>query len=190
MISHALTIVQNEVQAHFDQQEYVVSPGANALELRNIAEGVGSATGMVKRDILVMTVVNLREERMMKNLPNATRNDVTLRVTYENQPYYINLTVLIAATHTEYSDGLLMLSRVLKFFQSTNVFTQNSVLPQSITRRTPTNPQDQLSEFKLIFDLDSPSMEEVNHIWGTLGGKQYPFALYNVRMIDLKFKAV
>jgi hypothetical protein len=32
-------------------------------------------------------------------------------------------------------------------------------------------------------------MEEVNHLWGTLGGKQYPFALYTLRMLELKFKA-
>jgi hypothetical protein len=47
-----------------------------------------------------------------------------------------------------------------------------------------------LSEFKLIFDLYSPSLEEVNHMWGTLGGKQYPFALFNMRLLDLKFRAV
>jgi hypothetical protein len=33
-------------------------------------------------------------------------------------------------------------------------------------------------------------MEEVNHLWGTLGGRQYPFVLYMLRMLDLKFKAV
>lgn len=190
MISHALTIVQNEVQAHFLQQAYIPASGAKALELRNIAEGVGVANGMVSRDILAMTVVNLREERAMKNLPNATRNDVTMRVTYENQPYFVNLSILVAATHSEYTAGLLMLSRVLKFFQSTNVFTHNSVRPASIVDGAPNKQDDQLVEFKLIFDLCSPSMEEVNHMWGTLGGKQYPFALFNVRMVDLKFAAV
>jgi hypothetical protein len=33
-------------------------------------------------------------------------------------------------------------------------------------------------------------MEEVNHMWGTLGGKQYPFVMYMMRMLDLKFRAV
>jgi hypothetical protein len=32
-------------------------------------------------------------------------------------------------------------------------------------------------------------MEEVNHMWGTLGGKQYPFVLYSLRLLELKFKA-
>ena len=43
--------------------------------------------------------------------------------------------------------------------------------------------------FKLIFDLYSPSLEETNHLWGTLGGKQYPFVLYVMRMLDLRFQA-
>ena len=33
-------------------------------------------------------------------------------------------------------------------------------------------------------------MEEVNYLWATLGGKQYPFVLYVMRMLDLKFKAI
>jgi hypothetical protein len=33
-------------------------------------------------------------------------------------------------------------------------------------------------------------MEEVNHMWGTLGGKQYPFAMFNLRLVDLKFRTV
>lgn len=52
------------------------------------------------------------------------------------------------------------------------------------------NALDRLTSFKLIFDLYSPSMEEVNHLWGTLGGRQYPFALYVMRMLDLKFDSV
>ena len=60
----------------------------------------------------------------------------------------------------------------------------------SLTTNAPTNPLDQLESFKLIFDLYSPTLEEVNHLWGTLGGRQYPFVLYVLRMLELKFRAV
>jgi hypothetical protein len=70
------------------------------------------------------------------------------------------------------------------------VFTQDSVSPASITANAPLNALDRLESFKMIFDLYSPSMEEVNHMWGTLGGKQYPFVMYMMRMLDLKFRAV
>ena len=59
-----------------------------------------------------------------------------------------------------------------------------------MTENQPVNSLDQLETFKLIFDLYSPTMEEVNHLWGTLGGKQYPFVLYMLRMLELRFKAV
>ena len=97
----------------------------------------------------------------------------------------------MAATHTDYTNALSVLSRVIRFFQFRNVFTQDSVFPESITTsKVPINLLDQLESFKLIFDLYSPTIEEVNHLWGTLGGRQYPFVLYMLRMLDLKFKAV
>jgi len=118
------------------------------------------------------------------------RNDVTLRATYENPPVFLTFSILVLATHTDYANALLVLSRALRFFQSQHVFTHDTVAPASITTNAPTNVLDQLSEFKLIFDLCSPTMEEVNHMWGTLGGKQYPFVLYNPRMLSLKYRAV
>lgn len=191
MISHALTIVANEIQRHFSDtygiptDPIVVAPG-------NIAEGIGTGNGSggVARDNLILSVVNLREEKTLKNLPHAVRNDATLRVTYENPPIYLNLTTLLTATHKDYNNALLVLSRALRFFQSSAVFTQATVAPASLTQNAPTNVLDRLAEFKLIFDLYSPSLEEVNHMWGTLGGKQYPFALFNLRLVDLKFRAV
>ena len=119
------------------------------------------------------------------------RNDTTLKVTYENPPVFVNFQILIAATHTNYINALSVLSRTIRFFQYKNVFTQDNVAPDSLTALgAPIHQLDQLESFKLIFDLYSPTMEEVNHLWGTLGGKQYPFVLYMLRMLDLKFKAV
>jgi hypothetical protein len=114
---------------------------------------------------------------------------VTLRVVYENPPIFLNFHILVVATHSNYANALLMLSRAIRFFQSSNVFNQDSVAPASLTTNAPTNPLDQLESFKLILDLYSPTMEEVNHLWGTLGGKQYPFVLYTLRLLELKFKA-
>jgi hypothetical protein len=135
-------------------------------------------------------MVNLREEKALKNVPNQTRNNVTLRVTYENPPVFLNFHILVVATHSNYGNALLMLSRTIRFFQFKNVFDQTSVAPASMTTNAPGNALDQLESFKLIFDLYSPTMEEVNHLWGTLGGKQYPFVLYTLRLLELKFRAV
>ncbi len=186
MISHALTIVINELNKHL-VDDYKSSE--TVARLGNLADGFSNSVVMSRKD-LYFSVVNLKEEKTLKNLPNYVRNDVTLKALYENPPVFLNFQILVTAPHETYSLGLSLLSRVIRFFQYKNVFTQDNVHPDSITTSPPTNSLDQLEEFKLIFDLYSASMEEVNHLWGTLGGKQYPFVIYWMRMLDLKFKAV
>jgi hypothetical protein len=190
MISHALTIVINEMDKHFkDDYNSVADP---QVGLGNLAEGFVTGTGGsgVLRNILNLSVVNIKEEKSLKNIPHYVRDNVMLKAIYENPPIFLNFQILVVATHVAYNDALLMLSRAIRFFQWKNIFTQDNVSPDSITKNAPPNPLDQLEEFKLIFDLYSPTMEEVNHLWGTLGGKQYPFVLYMLRMLDLKFKRV
>ncbi|HMG15845.1 MAG TPA: DUF4255 domain-containing protein, partial [Saprospiraceae bacterium] len=143
------------------------------------------------KDKIILTIVNYKEEKTLKNLPNFVRNDSALKITYENPPIFLNFLILLTSTRSFYKSALLDLSRVIRFFQSQNVFSPDNVAPDSLL----TDPgdgthMDQLETFKMIFDLYSPSMEEVNHLWGTLGGKQYPFVLYMMRMIDLKFRIV
>jgi len=184
MISHALTIVMNELDQHLAD----TYQSGSQVVLGNLAEGVGVTSG-VPRDMLCLSMVNIKEEKALKNLPNYVRNDATLKVVYENAPVFLNCQVLMVATHSNYTNALLMISRAISFFQYKNVFTQDNVLPLSITKNAPSKPIDQLETFKLIFDLYSPTMEEVNHLWGTLGGKQYPFVIYMMRLLELKFKA-
>jgi hypothetical protein len=186
MISHALTIVVNELQTHLTST-YILG-GSTIVGLGNMADGIGGASG-IARDIVNFSVVNIKEEKSLKNLPHFVRNEATLTASYENPPVFLNFQILITATHTKYDNALLVLSRVIRFFQFKNVFTQDNVLPKSLTDNSPNDPLDQLATFKLIFDLYSPSMEEINHLWGTLGGKQYPFVLYTMRLLDLQFKA-
>lgn len=188
MISHALTVVVNELNTHFANTYLTTTPQA---ELGNLAEGFAASAGNggLARDRLYLSMVNITEEKTLMNLPNYARNDTTLRVTYQNPPVFLNLKILLVATHVNYSDALLVLSRAIRFFQAQNVFTQDSVDPASLTANAPVNSLDRLESFKLIFDLYSPTMEEVNHLWGTLGGKQYPFVLYVLRLLDLEFQA-
>lgn len=186
MIAHALTIVRNELERH------LATYGGNAphAELGNVGEVAASSNGNgATRNKVLLSVVNIQEERTLKNAAAYVRDDATLRVRYENPPTFLNLAVLVTATHAKYDDALRALSRALLFFQHQTVFTQDSVAPQSLNDGAPVNDLDRLVEFKLIFNLWSPSLEEVNDMWGMLGGKQYPFALYSMRMLELRFRA-
>jgi hypothetical protein len=188
MLSHALTIIVNEMNRHLLAYGPMPTPIA---ELGNIAEGFKASAGGsgVAREVLNVQIVNIKEEKTLKNLPNFRRDEVAEKALYENPPEFLNFLILVVATPINYAGALLLLSRAVRFFQLTNAFTEASVAPASITTNAPINALDRLAQFKLIFDLYSPSMEEVNHMWGTLGGKQYPFVLYMMRMLDLKFHA-
>lgn len=187
MISHALTIVMNELNKHMQD----VYNATDSVSLGNVSDLFGTGGGGPSRDKLYLSTVNIREEKTLKNVPNYVRNDTTLKASYENPPVFLNFFLLMTATHADYTNALSVLSRGIRFFQFKNVLTQDNVDPSSITTSAvPINPLDQLQEFKLIFDIYSPTLEEVNHLWGTLGGKQYPFVLYIMRMLDLKFRVV
>lgn len=191
MISHALIIIVNELNQHLDDVYGVDAAGAR-VGLRNLSQEpvtANSGADSKTQECINLSVVNIKEEKSLKNIPNVTRNDVSMTALYENPPVFLNFQILVTATHKSYSDALLMLSRVIRFFQYKNAFTQDQVSPGSLTKNAPGNAIDQLKAFKIIFDLYSPTLEESNHMWGTLGGKQYPFVLYTMRMLDLKFMA-
>jgi hypothetical protein len=182
VIDHAMIIVRNELDAHLT----AVGNSTHA-ELGNVSEIGQSQTDL--RDKVLLSVINLQEERTLKNTPTYVRDDANLRVRYENPPTFLNLAVLVTATHTDYINALRALSRALLFFQHRNVLTHDNVAPNSISHDAPPRDADRLAEFKLIFNLWSPTFEEVNDMWGMLGGKQFPFALFSMRMLELKFRA-
>lgn len=188
MLLHALKIIQAELETHLGA--YNPNGDEGKVLLENLAEGLDSNGGGATRDRLVVSLVNYREEKALKNLPTYVRNDAKLTARYENQPIYLNFLVLLTATHSSYEKAVLYLSRGIRFFQSKNVFTPDTVAPTTLLAAQPLNALDRLETFKLILDLYSPSLEEVNHLWGTLGGKQYPFVLYMLRLLDLKFEAI
>jgi hypothetical protein len=189
MISHALSIIVNELNNFLAESFNASTP---QVKLGNIAEGFASGAGGtgLPRDMVYLSIVNIKEEKTLKNVPNYVRNDVTLKATYENPPVFLNFMTLFTSTYTDYTNALLMLSRVIRFFQFRNSFNQDNVAPTSITNSSPVSDADKLETFKLIFDIYSATIEEVNYLWATLGGKQYPFVLYVMRMLDLKFRAI
>lgn len=184
MILHALTILVNELNSHLSSAYRVMGQA----KLGNLAEGFGNNAGTSSlRDSLVLSMININEEKALKNQPSYHCDKTALKVIYQNQPVFLNLQLLLTATHIDYSNALLMLSRGIQFFQYKNVFTQETAAASSIQNNAPQNPLDRLEVFKLILDLHSPTLEEVNYLWATLGSKQYPFALYKLRMLDLQF---
>lgn len=123
---------------------------------------------------ILITLVNINEEATLKNSPNYSKDGFS--TVYRNPPVTLNLFVLFASCFENSKQSLMILSRVISFFQGKNIFTNTNSM---------TNVSG-LGEFKMVMDLYSPTFEQVNYLWSTLGGKQRPFVLYKLRVIEIE----
>jgi len=150
----------------------------SALVLENIAKQ-DDATVTRLKDKIAVSLLNMEEEITLKNIPNTSfKNGKTI---YKNNKINLNLYVLFSANRIAYDKALVSISNIVEFFQSKKVFTQVN------TPFTPTSSIfDELKEFKFIVDLYTPTFEQLNYIWGTLGGKSVPSVLYKVSIIEIE----
>ena len=152
--------------------------GGDEVVLGNIALSESPDQNALK-DKVVVSVVNIEEESTLKNSNHSYRQNTVLG--YKNHPVYLNLYVLFCAHYpASYDTALTRLSRVIEFFQHQRSFDVNSAqsLPPGFD---PSNLQD--AALSVTLDLFTMTFEQVNHLWGSLGGKQMPFALYKVRLV-------
>lgn len=123
--------------------------------------------------IIGVTMVNVEEERTFREqLPSHTL--VNGQHVVREPALKLNLTVLFAANFPIYGESLKYLACVLTFFQAHSSFTP--------ARYPALDPRIG----KLTVELQSPTYEHLNQIWGFVGGKQLPSALYKIRMVVLQ----
>jgi len=141
------------------------------------------ATPLVDESAQVyMSLVNVEEEASLRN-QSAVRQTEIRPLAYVNPPITINLFLLFSANNKDYSVAVRTLSSVLLFFQGNRTFSIS---------RTPVPPLgvfatqgEQENEMKVNLDLMSLTFEQVNHLWGSLGGKQMPFLLFKARQVEI-----
>jgi len=128
---------------------------------------------------IVITLVKTEEEYALKNQPNHRRNPVSGNLEYANPPIYLNLYLLIAANVTDYEVALSFLSRIISYFQHQNVFNETNTIapPGGFVPET----------FNFNLSMISPSLEQLNHIWGVLGGKIIPSVLYKLQLQQIEY---
>lgn len=174
MIFEVLKVITEEVNT------YLKPLTPNKVSLDNIAnldqEGDGDSSG------IILSLLNMQEEFTLKNRSNH-RIEGT-EVTYQNPKVSLNLYLLFSGSNSTYTEALKSISKILQFFQGKRVFTQSNTNFQRDD-----DEMKNLKNFKFIVDLYTPSFEELNFIWGTLGGKQYPSAIYKVSLIEIEREA-
>lgn len=156
------------------------SPGnSEPVVLDNISQLDASNAAHDMTGKVVMTLVNMTEEASLRNSPAVRSNQGAL--TLQNPSIHLNLFVLFVANSAVYTDALARIAAIVKFFQRKPYFDpQNTV---------DTAGYMQGVNFKLIVELNSPTIEELNNLWGMLGGKQLPSVFYRIRMVELDSNA-
>ena len=176
MISKALSLIISQLNQYIPPLV-----GDEQVVLGNIA--LNEATDQNNmRNKVVLSLVNVEEESTLKNTPFQQKSPAGVKYLYPT--VYLNLYVLFTANYPQdYDMSLKRLSSVIKFFQSRKSFDINSAqpLPGSLKFDTPEDV-----DLYITLDLYSMTFEQVNHLWGSLGGKQMPFVMYKLRLVKLQ----
>ncbi|MFK8005442.1 MAG: DUF4255 domain-containing protein [Saprospiraceae bacterium] len=190
MILQTLKILSNELENFLDSfvEDAVDS---KRVVIGNIAFHEGekyrpNSVDITTDDKIVISVVRVQEESILKNNAHFTKNTPLATVDYHNPKVHVNLYILITCNSFLYENAMTYLSRVIRFFQSKNVFTELNTDPIL----SGINEMDRFENFRLLMELYSPSFEESNHLWGMMGGKQLPFVMYKLRALDLEFRTI
>ena len=155
-----LTTIKNYLEQKFRQQKYSLGW---EVELGPIEK-----EGQVEKSLFI-TLVRSEEETSIKQ-PNAQ-----LRVDAGDKKHYyvnpdvcLNLYILISS-HAEYGLALQQIHDTIYYLNS--IYPDDASLSEEMKR--------------LSIELQSPTAEQWNSLWQTLGGKVVPSVLYKVRMITI-----
>jgi len=181
MIDKAILLLRDELQSYINLRDASVNVVIDNIGLFETSKGDTLTNN------IVITVVNIEEESTLKNQPSLKR-PFTHHAVYINPPIFINLYVLFTCNYSgnDYRLALRRLSFILQFLQSKNSFsTASSVTGGSVDLSEPG-----IEELKFTMELYTLTFEQINHLWGSLGGRQVPFAMYKLRLVAISDHAV
>lgn len=176
MIYETLQILKEQLEEYLNAAGF----GKNVV-LDNIGlwdpNSQGNTSKIDKK--VVITLLKIEEEATLKN--SMSYKVVNDRTEYKNPPVNLNLYILISSNYDDYDNSLRSISKVIQFFQGKKVFTSGN----TVYNRTNVSFEN-LDSFKFILDLYSLNFEELNYVWGTLGGKQLPAVIYRIQLIKIE----
>lgn len=190
MIDSALLLLRGELE-NFIQNDK--GDSSINVDLRNIA--LYEKENRDLEDKIIISLVNIEEESSLKN-GRSFRSSLS-GYEYLSPSVNLNLYLLIVSNlsikndeglqENSYFKSLSGLSYIIEFFQHRNSFTLSNS-PTFQTQERLENPE--MQNMKLFIDLYTLTFEQINHLWGSLGGRQLPFVMYKVRLVSIQNKNV
>lgn len=175
MIYETIQIIKEQVENYFVE----VGLG-KIIILENIAlwESGSENSGKVEGKV-VITLIKLEEENTLKNLPNYQIKDD--KTEYKNPPVNLNMYLLFSANCESYEKSLSSISRIIQFFQNKKIFTSANTVYNRVNAEL-----QEIESFRFVVELHTPRFEELNQVWGTLGGRQLPSVIYKVQLVQIE----
>jgi len=174
MIYETLQIIKEQLETFLEEEGF-----GKIVLLDNIALWQSGSDDASRIDgKVVLTLLKLEEESTLRNSPSVQVVDG--RTEYRNPDINLNLYLLISANCDTYDKSLSAISKTIQLFQGRNNFTKaNTVYKQ------PNMAFEDIGSFRFVLNLYTPTFEELNNIWGTLGGRQLPSVIYRVQLISI-----
>ena len=174
MIENAVVLLRDELQAYINTKDASV-----AVIIDNIAM-FETSNGDTPTNNIVLTLVNIEEESTLKNQA-PLRRPIGTGALIENTLVYLNLYVLFTCNYSgkDYRLALRRLSYIIQFLQSKTSFSTNSPAGAGV----PDLENDETENVRFTLELCNLTFEQINHLWGSLGGRQMPFAMYKLSMV-------
>ena len=186
MISDAIRLIADELGEYLENDPRA-DFNSNDLVLDNIADLEIDRDRFLSR--VIISMVNVEEESTMKNGLHYIKNSASGGLDYKEPPVFINLYLLFCATYdaagTQYELALHRLSLIIEFFQSKRKFTVQNSPGSSVSTATVLTPEEK-KELRIILELYTMTFEQINHLWGALGGKQVPCVMYKARLVKVE----
>ncbi len=154
------------------------------VEIMNIATLNDGDQFLDSTSPITLSIVNIEEDTVAKvpsvYIPNTTQSSTVEK--FKNPAQNLVISLLFTAYNKEqttdkYQDGILKLEHVIRCFQEQRVFYIDGTVEVDPTT------QDHI---KLILDMESLKVSELNQLWSMLGNKYMPSALYKMRMITIQ----
>ena len=164
MIDDAVAFIRKEVVRHLSvaDEEVIVESASKLIEENN-------------KSGAYISVVNIQEETVLRNTPHVEKR--LGQTHYIEPPVHLNLFLLFAFEFQAYDTSLVHLSKTIELFQSKRWF--------AAANQHATNPFPASLE-KLVFEMEKLDFEQLNNLWGVLGGGYFPSVVYKVRLVKVQ----
>ncbi len=169
MIGDAIEFIRKEVRQHLGvaDDEVIINSARKLVESANPPGAY-------------ISLVNVQEEPALRNTPHVERR--LGHAEYIEPPVYLNLHLLFAFEFLTYASSLVHLSKTVELFQTKRWFSPATQTAAGAIAFPATLE-------KLVFEMVNMNFEELNNLWGVLGGAYFPSVVYKVRLVKVQLDA-